>query len=210
MKQPAITIIDYGMGNICSVINALEYLGSHAVLSDDPDQIRSAPYLILPGVGSFRKAMEALRETGIDTAIRSAACDHRAKILGICLGMQLLGSHSTEDGDTPGLGLVPNRVKLFTSSDLKGNRIPHVGYNSVRFSDHRGLFHGIPDNAFFYFNHSYRMDIDGFTGRSATCTYGIEFLAAFEIDNICGTQFHPEKSQSNGLLLLKNFLEFPC
>jgi len=207
MKQPIVTVIDYGMGNICSVINAIEYLGASVVLTSDPGQIRSADHLILPGVGSFRKAMETLRAKRIDTAIRSAAEANGSRILGICLGMQLLGSHSTEDGDAVGLELIPNRVELFSQEELKDNKLPHVGYNSVRLSESEGLFREIPEDAFFYFNHSYRMLADNLTGRRATCTYGIEFLAAFERDNICGTQFHPEKSQSNGLLLLKNFLE---
>lgn len=207
MKQQNVTVIDYGMGNICSVINALEYLGSSVVLTSDPEQIRSADHLILPGVGSFRKAMETLRAKKIDTAICSAAESNGSRILGICLGMQLLGSHSTEDGDTIGLGLIPNRVEQFSQEELQDNKLPHVGYNSVRISKAEGLFREIPEDAFFYFNHSYRMLAEDLAGRRATCTYGIEFLAAFERDTICGTQFHPEKSQSNGLLLLKNFLE---
>jgi len=207
MKQPIITVIDYGMGNICSVINALEYLGGSVVLTSDPKQIKSADHLILPGVGSFRKAMETLRVKRIDTAICSAAETNGSRILGICLGMQLLGSHSTEDGDTIGLELIPNRVEQFSQVELKENKLPHVGYNSVHLSESEGLFRDIPEDAFFYFNHSYRMLVGDLMGISATCTYGIEFLAAFETDNICGTQFHPEKSQSNGLLLLKNFLE---
>lgn len=207
MKRQNVTVIDYGMGNVYSVINALEYLGSTVTLTNDNDQIRSADYLILPGVGSFRKAMHALKTGRIDDAIRYAVQENGSHILGICLGMQLLGSHSTEDGDTDGLGLIRNRVVQFSQNELKNNKLPHVGYNSVRFSEAKGLFHEIPHEAVFYFNHSYRMLVDGFTGRYATCTYGIEFLAAFEIDNIYGTQFHPEKSQSNGLLLLKNFME---
>jgi len=207
MKRPNVTVIDYGMGNVCSVINALEYLGSTVTLTNDSNQIRSADYIVLPGVGSFRKAMQALNKGGIDKAIRYAVQVNGSYILGICLGMQLLGSHSTEDGDTVGLGLIYNRVEQFSQHELKNNKLPHVGYNSVRFSDAKGLFHEIPEEAFFYFNHSYRMLVDGFSGRYATSTYGIEFLAAFEIDTIYGTQFHPEKSQSNGLMLLKNFME---
>jgi glutamine amidotransferase len=207
MKRQNVTVIDYGMGNVCSVINALEYLGSTVTLTNDSDQIRSADYLILPGVGSFRKAMQALNNGGTDKAICHAVQENSSHILGICLGMQLLGSHSTEDGDTIGLGIVQNRVEQFSQQELRDNKLPHVGYNSIHFSEAKGLFYEIPHEAVFYFNHSYRMLVDGFTGRYATCTYGIEFLAAFEIDNIYGTQFHPEKSQSNGLLLLKNFME---
>lgn len=207
MTKRSVIVIDYGMGNICSVINALEYLGSNVILTNNPDQIMLADYIVLPGVGSFRRAMQSLRESKIDEAIRYAVKVKDSHILGICLGMQLLGSHSTEDGNTEGLGLIKNRVEHFSKHELGDNRIPQVGYNSVHLSESKGLFNNIPEGAFFYFNHSYRMLVDDFSGRYATCIYGIEFLAAFETDNIYGTQFHPEKSQSNGLMLLKNFME---
>jgi len=202
-----IIVVDYGMGNIWSVLSALRYLGSEPEVCSDPDHVRFADYLFLPGVGSFRKAMEVLRMTGLDQAILEAVKGRGCKILGICLGMQLLGSHGTEDGDTTGLGLVPNRVDKFTVQELGKNKIPHIGFNTVRFSERDGLFRYLPDTADFYFVHSYRMLIDDLGGRISLCSYGTDFLAAFETDNICGTQFHPEKSQTNGLILLKNFLK---
>lgn len=207
MAGKGIIVIDYGMGNIWSVLSAFRYLGSNPAVSSDPDEVRQADILVLPGVGSFRKAMNALRTTGLDQAILEAVRGRGNKILGICLGMQMLGSHGTEDGDTAGLGLVPNRIDRFTPRELGKNKIPHIGFNTVRCTQRDGLFRGLPENADFYFVHSYRMLHENLEGNLATCTYGVDFLAGFEIANICGTQFHPEKSQTNGLALLRNFLE---
>jgi imidazole glycerol-phosphate synthase subunit HisH len=207
MNKPLVMIVDYGMGNIWSVISAIKYLGGDAELVSDPEILAKSDILILPGVGSFRRGMQVLEERGIDKAIHSAVLERGAKILGICLGMQLLGSHSTEGGETPGLGLVSNRVESFTYQELGNNKVPHVGFNSVRFSEREGLFRELPETLDFYFTHSYRMLVDDIKGRYATCSYGIDFLAAFEEGNICGAQFHPEKSQTNGLILLRNFLE---
>jgi glutamine amidotransferase len=207
MAHKKITIADYGMGNIWSVLSALRYLGSEAEVSSDPDQLHLADALVLPGVGSFRKAMEVLRLRGLDQAILEAVKSRGCKILGICLGMQLLGSRGTEDGETTGLGLIPNWVDKFSARELGKNKVPHIGFNTVRFSEKSGLFRDLPDMADFYFVHSYRMLPDDLGGRIGICSYETEFLAAFELENICGTQFHPEKSQTNGLILLKNFLD---
>lgn len=201
------TIVDYGMGNIWSVLGALRYLGNDAEVSYDPILVSKADCLILPGVGSFRKAMQVLLKSGLETAILEAVKSRGCKILGICLGMQLLGSHGTEDGETPGLGLIPNRVERFTSKETGNKKIPHIGFNTTLFSERRGLFRDLPNTADFYYVHSYRMLPDDLKGRIATCNYGVEFLSAFQVGHICGTQFHPEKSQTNGLILLKNFLE---
>ena len=141
------------------------------------------------------------------TNLNDAVKNKETKILGICLGMQLLGSHGTEDGDSKGLGLVANKVEMFTDNELGQNKIPHVGFNSVKFNETEGLFKDIDKESNFYFTHSYMMLRDNIKGRYGECQYGISFLAAFEQGNICGTQFHPEKSQTNGLILLKNFLE---
>lgn len=202
-----VTVVDYGMGNIWSVLSALRYLGWDPVVSGQPDEIYGAEVLVLPGVGSFRRAMTTLWAKGLDDAILQAVRTRGAKILGICLGMQLLGSRSTEDGDTAGLGLIPNRVDRFTPAESGGNKIPHIGFNAVQSRERSGLFCGLPEAADFYFVHSYRMLPENLSGRAATCTYGIEFLAALEVGSVFGTQFHPEKSQTNGLILLKNFLE---
>ncbi len=201
-----VSVVDYGMGNVWSVISALKYLGAMAELVCDPGILSQANFIVLPGVGSFKKGMENLKKNGLNEVIWSAVTQGNDKILGICLGMQLLGSQSTEDGETAGLGLITNQVERFTSKELGQNKIPHVGFNPVNFSDQNGLFSDLPKTSDFYFTHSYRMLVNNIQGRYATCSYGINFLAAFELDNICGAQFHPEKSQTNGLILLRNFL----
>lgn len=201
-----IVVVDYGMGNLRSVQNALHYLGTLPHVSGSPKEVAAAEALLLPGVGSFRAAMQALRTTGLADALQEAVIGRGVKILGICLGMQLMGTRGTEDGDSAGLGFVPGSVERFSdqiSSDLK---VPHIGFNSVTPAEDselmRGL-HGMPD---FYFVHSYRMLPSGLPGKVSTCGYGEPFVAAYEHKNIFATQFHPEKSQTNGLLLLKNFL----
>ena len=202
-----VVIIDYGMGNILSVESALHYVGAKTMITLTPEIISNASHLILPGVGSFRKAMNNIRRLSIEDAIKTAVTEKGAKILGICLGMQLLGSKSTEDGLTQGLGLVPNKVERLKSFELNQTlKVPHIGFNTVNFSDNKGLFEKLEQKADFYFVHSFRMLQECLTGRIGKCTYGEEFLAAFEASNVSGTQFHPEKSQTNGLQILKNFI----
>ena len=198
-----VVIVDYGMGNLFSVASALRYLGAEPSVSGDPDVVARSPRTILPGVGSFRLAMERLRDGALDEAMRAALVGG-GTLLGICLGMQLLGSSSTEDGSADGLGLVPNAVARFDDSD--GLKVPHVGFNEVVVTDRTGLFAGLPDVPHFYFVHSYRMDEGGMSCPRATCEYGGRFLAAFDAGQVGGTQFHPEKSQSDGLTVLRNFL----
>ncbi len=199
----AVVVIDYGMGNLFSVSSALRYLGCEPLISDDPEVVKKAAHVILPGVGSFRLAMERLHAKGLDDAVRDTVQSGH-HLLGICLGMQLLGVSSTEDGNTAGLGIIDNTVQLFDES--AGIKIPHVGFNEINPTATTGLFEGLPARPHFYFVHSYRMSVGGLHCAHATCTYGEEFLAAFDMDNVCGAQFHPEKSQANGLQLLKNFL----
>lgn len=206
MSNSNITVVDYGMGNLWSVLSALRYLGCNPTASSDPDEISRAGSLLLPGVGSFRKAMIALQKNGLDQAIIEAVQVKGSKILGICLGMQLMGISSSEDGDTIGLGLIKSTVDKFTLVEIGANKLPHIGFDSVRSQSSGNLFKGLQNTADFYFVHSYRMLPIELAGIPATCCYGVEFLAAYEQDNIFATQFHPEKSQTNGLILLKNFL----
>ena len=201
-----LTLIDYGMGNIWSVLSALRYLGCNPRVSSDPEVIVQSESLLLPGVGSFRKAMVTLQEKGLDQAILEAVQRKGSKILGICLGMQLLGSRGSEDGDMIGLGLIPNPVDKFTPQEIGTAKVPHIGFDLVHSSPNSTLFRGLPRAADFYFVHSYRMLPEGLKGNLSTCVYGTDFVAAYEQDNIYATQFHPEKSQTNGLVLLKNFL----
>ncbi len=206
MSMKNVTVIDYGMGNLWSVLSALRYLGCNPIVSGDPDQIVSADSLILPGVGSFRKAMMALQEKFLDRAIIETVQTKGTKILGICLGMQLMGISSSEDGNTPGLGLIESVVEKFSLQEIGANKIPHIGFDVVHSQPDSNLFKGLRRAADFYFVHSYRMLPADLVGERAICDYGVEFLAAYEQDNIFATQFHPEKSQTNGLILLRNFL----
>lgn len=206
MSKSNITVIDYGMGNLWSVLSALRYLGCDPEVTVDPDMILNAQKLLLPGVGSFSKAMSALTSSGLDQAIIEAVRYKEKKILGICLGMQLMGLSSSEDGDTLGLGLIPGVVDKFTPDEVGANKVPHIGFDLVQSHPDSRLFKGLQKATDFYFVHSYRMLSPGLSGKSSTCNYGIEFLAAYEQENIFATQFHPEKSQTNGLMLLKNFL----
>jgi glutamine amidotransferase len=206
MTNAKVTVIDYGMGNIWSVVSALKYLECDVVVSSEPSVIKDSKTLLLPGVGSFRKAMESLQDLHLDDAIIESVQSGESKILGICLGMQLLGTKSSEDGETLGLNLIPTSVEEFLVSEVGGSKIPHIGFNQVTSQTGAKLFQRLPENPDFYFVHSFRMLSTGLSGVSATCRYGIDFLAAYEHYNVFATQFHPEKSQSNGLMLLRNFL----
>jgi glutamine amidotransferase len=205
-----VTIIDYGMGNLWSVASAIKFLGADPVVSHDPIEIANSNCLVLPGVGSFRRAMETIRANKYDQAIAEALTNSKTKLLGICLGMQLLGASSTEDGVTLGLGLVPNLVTRFSSNNAIKIKIPHIGFSEVKSPKNSSLFANIPDNSCFYFVHSYFMEIanyDATKSHVAIATHGTDFVAAIESGRICGTQFHPEKSQKSGLQLIRNFLE---
>jgi glutamine amidotransferase len=207
MSRIKVSVIDYGMGNVCSVISAIEYLGAKVELISNPEEIVKSNILIIPGVGSYNKGMRALKDRGIDEAIVDSVINKGNKILGICLGMQLMGSHGTENGDMKGLNFISNKVTNFSTEELNGKKIPHVGFNTVSFNEGTGFFEGLPQESDFYFTHSHRMLLDDLNSTHAICKYGVDFLAAFQVGNIFGTQFHPEKSQTNGLVLLKNFLK---
>lgn len=204
MPEPDVVVIDYGMGNLFSVVSAFRYLGAAVATADDPTDVEVARALVLPGVGSFRRAMEELRRTGLDEAIRGAV-NRGTRLLGICLGMQLLGSSSTEDGLTEGLGLVDAAVEAFPGDS--GYKVPHIGFGIVESPGESNLFHGLGERSHFYFVHSFRMTRMPSGVIASTCDYGGGFVAAFESDNVAGAQFHPEKSQANGLVLLANFLQ---
>ncbi len=199
-----IVIIDYGMGNIKSISSALKYLGvGEVIVSSRFADISLADKLILPGVGSFAKAVSNIKTLNIGQYIQDAVYLDKKPILGICLGMQLMGMGSDEDGLNDGLRFVPGVVRKFNSHNLK---IPHVGFNQVNFNDNSRLFKGLINLSDFYFTHSYKMQC-GTNINQSSCTYGDDFIASFEIDNIAGVQFHPELSQTNGLKLLENFIE---
>lgn len=199
-----IVIVDYGMGNIRSISSTLCYLGvEEVILSSDYETLNSADKIVLPGVGSFAKAMSHVRQKKLDTILEEIVMVKRKPLLGICLGMQLMGLSSTEDGNTKGLSFVRGEVTRFNDSTVK---VPHVGFNQVKTIAGSRLFSGLPESPDFYFTHSYRMTGSGNMGQSI-CDYDGDFIAAFESENVAGVQFHPELSQQNGLILLKNFIK---
>lgn len=198
-----IAIVDYGMGNIASIVGALNYIGvNDVVLSNDRDVLISADKLVLPGVGNFSSAMNKIRDLELSELLIDLA-KHQKPLLGICLGMQLLAKSSTESGFSEGLGVVDGIVEQFEVNDLK---VPHVGFNQVIADSSSRLFRGISEAADFYFTHSFRLIADSKV-NPAHCNYGEDFVAGYEFGNVAGVQFHPELSQANGLRLLKNFVE---
>lgn len=206
MKKKNITIIDYGMGNIKSISNAFNYLDSKVHVTDKYDKICKSGIVVLPGVGSFAKAMQIIKSKGIDQALKETI--KRGNFLfSICLGMQLLGSLSTEEKVTEGLGIVKNKVGKFSQKETKKRNIPHVGFNKINYSNKNRLFDGITNGSDFYFVHTYRMLPERLNKNICTTEYGVKFLSYFNVGNIYATQFHPEKSQANGLKLLNNFLK---
>jgi len=199
-----ITVIDFGMGNLHSVVGAFRYLGATVSVSSNPIEVENADALVLPGVGSFYKAMTRLNSTGLTDAITEAVKERKRKILGICLGHQLTADFGEEDGGIEGLGFKSGRVERFP--ERLSLKVPHVGFNRVSFVESSRLFCGLGDSAEFYFVHSYRLAINDLSANASTCNYGDDFDAAYENENIFSTQFHPEKSQTNGLKVLSNFL----
>lgn len=201
-----VVIVDYGMGNLFSVENALKYLGADVKISNNLDDIKNAERIILPGVGSFSDGMKNLNSLGFLDGLKEEVLRNKKPFLGICLGMQLLADEGEENGITKGLGWLPGRVRRF-KVDEKKYRVPHVGWNDVAVSGDGALFKGI-QNPVFYFVHSYHLVPEDPADVIAHCDYGEKFAAAVRRGNIFGTQFHPEKSQKNGLKLLENFLKF--
>ncbi len=195
-----VAIFDYGMGNVRSVEKALEHVGAIASISSDTAEVRAADGLILPGVGAFPRAMERVRELGLDELIAERRAEG-VPILGICLGLQLLFDSTTELGGAEGLGLLEGPVD---GLDAPGLKVPHIGWSPVRWERQSRLTDGIPNETPFYFVHSYapRPSAGELLG---TAVYGKRFACAAERDNLFGVQFHPEKSSTAGLRLLANF-----
>ena len=199
-----IAIIDYGAGNLSSVKKALDYLGAESEITQDRDKILSASHIILPGVGSFGDAMESMRERGLVDVVKEAATSGKP-FLGICLGLQLLFESSEESPGVEGLGIL--KGKIVTIPKDKGLKVPHIGWNSVSLKQKDGIFSGIGDNSYFYFVHSFYLKDADEDVVAGTTEYGVEIQCAVQRGNLCATQFHPEKSSSIGLKLLKNFVD---
>jgi glutamine amidotransferase len=197
-----IKIVDYGMGNLRSVQKAFEKLGHEAMICHQPSQLADVDRLVLPGVGAFRDAIYEVRRRGFVAPIM----DHLAAskpFLGICLGLQLLFDVSYEDGEWPGLGIIPGKVIRF--HDQPGLKIPHMGWNQLQITGEPALLASIPRDAHFYFVHSYHVVPTDRSVVIADCEHGERFVAAIARGNLWATQFHPEKSQKHGLQLLANF-----
>ena len=201
----SVAIVDYGLGNLRSVAGAVERLGFEPVITADTQEIAAADRLILPGVGAFGDGMDGLRARGLVDVLSREVCDKGKPILGICLGFQLVAKASEEFGRHEGLGWLDATVVRLSPSDPH-LRVPHVGWDDVERAAPSLLFDGVPEDALFYFTHSYCMQMADDSVVIGRCDYGGPFTAAVQSGNIFATQFHPEKSQQHGLTLLRNFL----
>jgi imidazole glycerol-phosphate synthase subunit HisH len=196
-----IAVLNYGMGNLRSVEKALEHVGAAVEVTSDHDRIRAAERLVLPGVGAFPKAMERIRELGLDAVIAERV-GQGVPLLGICLGMQLLFDSSTELGGAEGLGLVPGAVDTLPANGLK---LPQIGWNSVAWRGGSLLRDGLPEDTAMYHVHTYAPRPERDEDVLATATYGGEFVTAVQRPPVYGVQFHPEKSGPHGLAVLGAF-----
>jgi imidazole glycerol-phosphate synthase subunit HisH len=199
-----VAIVDYKVGNVASVANAVRALGCEACVTAEPGGIRRADKVILPGVGAFETGMANLRALGLVDVLRDEVLGGGKPLLGICLGMQLLAEESFENGRHEGLGWVPGQVVRLP--DDAGLRVPHMGWNNVEAVGEPSLFSSLGRDADFYFIHSYHVRCRDEADVRGVCRYGLPFTAALRRGNIFGVQFHPEKSHKNGLLVLCEFL----
>lgn len=206
-----IAVVDYGMGNLRSVSKALEHVAASnqkVIVTNEADVIESADRVVFPGQGAARDCMHELSRLNLTAPVLAAA---KAKpFLGICMGMQVLMSHSEENGGIDCMGLYPGEVRFFgehalLSESAEKLKIPHMGWNNVEQTRSHALWHGIGQNNRFYFVHSYYVDPEDKTSIAGKTRYGIEFTSAMACDNVFAVQFHPEKSAADGLRLLENF-----
>lgn len=202
-NKKVVGIIDYGMGNIKSIENCLTYLKFNYKIISHPDE-NFYSHIIIPGVGAFKKAISNLKKKKLFNFIIDHAKNKKTNTLGICLGMQLITSSSDEDGYSKGLSFFSNKTKKLPPS--KKLKFPHVGYNNINIKKKSKIFNNIDDDSDFYFDHSFAVKISQNNDISSTCYHSNEFVSSLEKDNIYGVQFHPEKSQSNGIKLFHNFL----
>jgi glutamine amidotransferase len=205
-----IAVVDYGMGNLRSVLKALEHVvsdGQSVIISSDADEIGRAERVVFPGQGAARDCMKHLKDLQLDEVVLKAA--HEKPFLGICMGMQVLMAHSEENKGVDCMGLYAGDVRAFAdeslSAQMSGLKIPHMGWNKVQHKKQHPLWQGIEDNSRFYFVHSYYVDPQDQALTVGSTDYGIDFVSAIARDNVFAAQFHPEKSAHDGLQLLKNF-----
>jgi glutamine amidotransferase len=201
-----IVIVDYGVGNLGSILNMLKKIGAEAVISADPGEIAQANKLILPGVGAFDHGMQNLYQRNLVAALNNSVLQQRIPILGICLGMQLF-TIGSEEGQLPGLGWINARTIRFGSGKQNhGIRVPHMGWNSPRVVRPGVLFRDTGEDMRYYFVHSYHAICNEKIDVTTVTTYGSEFVSSFERRNVLGVQFHPEKSHKFGMRVLENFV----
>lgn len=202
-----ITIVDYGSGNIRAIGNIYERLNIEYKIAKTPEELKGSKNILLPGVGAFDETMEELNNSGLREVLDAEVLTNNAKILGICVGMQIL-AESSEEGVMSGLGYVKGRVKKLEKSLFKGNpKLPHMGWNSIMINKPNHILNDIDINTGFYFLHSYYFDCDNKEDVLCTTEYGLNFASGINKDNIYGMQFHPEKSHRNGIILLRNFAQ---
>jgi len=199
-----ITIIDYGMGNLGSILNMLKRIGSSATITDDIETIKGARKLLLPGVGAFDQAMKRINASGLREVLDHKALVERVPILGICLGMQLL-TRSSEEGTVDGLGWIAASTHRFPASE--GLKVPHMGWNIVHPTQPSPLTHDMTEETRFYFVHSFYVKTEHEKNAILKATHGLTFDAGIQEGNIMGVQFHPEKSHKFGMRLLTGFAE---
>ncbi|MGE0882814.1 MAG: imidazole glycerol phosphate synthase subunit HisH [Blastocatellales bacterium] len=198
----SIAIIDYGVGNLRSVEKAFTSQDIEAVVTSDEKILRKADKLVLPGVGAFKACMDGLKARGFDELVLESAAAGKP-IIGLCVGLQMMFDEGHEFGVHKGLGLMPGRVVKFPDK----LRVPHIGWNQVEFKQDHPIFNGLPSQTFFYFVHSYFVESEDESNVLGVTDYGMRYASICGRDNIVGVQFHPEKSQTAGLKLLKNFAE---
>jgi len=202
-----IAIIDYGSSNIAAVANIYKQLKIPYVVTGIPDELRKADRYILPGVGAFDATMRYLNDSGMIAVLNEQIIGQGRKVMGICVGMQIL-AESSEEGELAGLGWIPGRVRKIDASLLPNSpKLPHMGWNSINPKDNTRLFEGVDVERGFYFLHNYYFDATDANDVSATMQYGMEMPCAVARANVFGMQFHPEKSHSNGMAVFRNFAE---
>jgi glutamine amidotransferase len=201
----SIAVVDYGHGNLGSILNMLKKIGSPGILVSDPERLDCADKIILPGVGAFDSGMQALEQRGFRETLVKKALVEKVPLLGICLGMQMLGGTS-EEGVEKGLGVISGRCRRFPQSTDMRLKVPHMGWTEVVPSENALLFNEVMIPPRFYFVHSYYFECDNDSDVAASAEYGVKYAAAVQNGNIFGVQFHPEKSHRFGMHLLRNFV----
>ena len=209
MDQKLVAVIDYGMGNLRSVAKAAEHVApanTRIVVTDNPEEVESADAIIFPGQGAAQACMNALYETGMIHPIQKAA--QEKPFLGVCMGLQVLMSHSDENNGISCLDVIPGNVKHFEFEEQSNLKVPHMGWNQIHQAQEHALWHDIPQDSRFYFVHSYYVQPEKASMVSGTTTHGITFPSVLSQDNLFAIQAHPEKSAEHGLQLFKNFLQW--